>query len=58
VEEGGFTVALVENNRPYSAHAAYFSSEALANQFIAEQVAIQPELYETMHVVPRYEASI
>jgi hypothetical protein len=58
VREGGFTVALVENNRPYSTHAAYFSSEALANQFIAEQAAIQPELYETLHVVPQYEASM
>ena len=58
VREGGFTVALVENNRPYSTHAAFFSSEALANQFIAAQAAIQPELYETLHVVPQYEASM
>lgn len=58
VREGGFTVALVENNRPYSTSAAYFSSEALANRFIAEQVSAKPELYETLHVVPQYEASI
>lgn len=58
VREGGFTVALIENNRPYSAHAAYFASEALANQFIAEQAAVQPELYDSLHVVPQYEASV
>ncbi len=58
VREGGFTVALVENNRPYSTSAAYFSSEALASRFIAEQVSAKPELYETLHVVPQYEASI
>ncbi|HVW64907.1 MAG TPA: DUF6603 domain-containing protein [Nitrosospira sp.] len=58
VREGGFTVALVENNRPYSTSAAYFSSEALANRFIAEQISAKPELYESLHVVPQYEASI
>ena len=38
MREGGFTVALVENNRPYSTHAAYFSSEALAN--VLQQVSL------------------
>ena len=36
---------------------AYFASEAQASQFIAAQVAQNPELHDTLHVVPQYEAA-
>lgn len=58
VKEGGFTVAHVDNNKAYSAQAAYFASETLANQFIAAQVAANPALHETLHVIPQHEASL
>ena len=58
VKDGGFTVAHVENNKAYSAQATYFASETLANQFIGAQVAANPALHETLHVIPQHEASV
>jgi hypothetical protein len=56
VTDGGFAVVHAENNQPFGSHA-YFTSEAQANQFIAAQVAASPELHESLHVVPQYEAA-
>ncbi|MDD5265639.1 MAG: hypothetical protein PHO08_00740 [Methylococcales bacterium] len=57
VKDGGFTVALAENNRAYSTQAMYFSSETLAQQFIQEQLSLRPELHETLHVIPQHEVT-
>jgi hypothetical protein len=57
VAEGGFTVAFAENNRPYSARAARFSSEAAAAQFIREEIATRPDLHDALHVIPEYEVN-
>jgi hypothetical protein len=57
VVDGGFTVAHAESNAPFSAASAYFTNEAQAHQFLAEQVAARPELYDTLHVIPSYEAA-
>jgi hypothetical protein len=57
VQEGGFTVAQTSDNRPYSAGATYFASEAQAHQFLREQVAARPELHESLHVIPQHEAA-
>ena len=56
VRDSGFTVAFTENNKAYSAQAMNFASETLARQFIEEQVAAKPELYDSLHVIPQYEA--
>lgn len=58
VKEGGFTVALTENNQAYSAQAMHFSSETLAYQYIQEQVSLRPELHEALHVIPQNEVSM
>ena len=57
VKDGGFTVALAENNRAYSTQAIYFSSETLAQQYIQKQVSLCPELHETLHVIPQHEVT-
>jgi hypothetical protein len=57
VQEGGFTVAQTADNKAYSSQAAYFASEAQAARFISELVATRPELHESLHVIPQYEAS-
>lgn len=57
VQEGGFTVAHTADNKAYSTQAAHFASEAQASQFIGELVASRPDLYESLHVIPQYEAS-
>ncbi len=54
--DSGFTVVHTQDNQPFSAQS-YFASEAQANQFISAQVAQNPELHETLHVVPQYEAA-
>ena len=57
VADGGYTVALTENNKAYSAQSLHFASEAQAHQFMKSQVAAQPELHETLHVIPSYEVA-
>ena len=56
VKEGGFAVAFTENNKAYNGGAMHFASETLAQQFIQQQVAAQPELHEALHVIPQWEA--
>ena len=58
LKEGGFTVALTENNQAYSTQAMHFSSETLAHQYIQEQVSLRPELHEALHVIPQHEVSM
>jgi hypothetical protein len=57
IKDGGFTVAFVENNRPHSDKAMNFPSEILANQYIENQISIQPGLHDTLHVIPQYEVN-
>jgi Family of unknown function (DUF6603) len=56
VTEGGFTVAHTENNQPFAAQA-HFASEAQAKQYLDAQVAARPELHDSLHVIPQYEAA-
>lgn len=58
VKAGGFTVAYAENNKPYSSQSTYFASETMATQFIREQVALRPELHESLHVISQHEANL
>lgn len=54
--DSGFAVVHTQDNQPFSSQS-YFTSEAQANQFISAQIAQNPELHETLHVVPQYEAA-
>jgi hypothetical protein len=58
VKEGGFTVAQTQDNKAYSAASTYFASEAMANQFLQNQVAANPDLHDALHVIPHYEARL
>jgi hypothetical protein len=58
VKESGFTVAQTQDNKAYSAASTYFASEAMANQFLQNQVAANPDLHDALHVIPHYEARL
>lgn len=55
--EPGFTVASVVDNKPVAGGAAYFRSEALAREYMSQQVAANPDLAQSIHVIPQYEAN-
>ena len=57
LREGGFSVVNQQDNRAFSTASTYFASEALAAQFIDSQVAANPALHDTLHVVPQHEAA-
>lgn len=56
VQDTGFVVAFTENNKAFNTEATSFASEALANQFIQQQITLNPALHESLHVIPKYEA--
>jgi hypothetical protein len=51
-----FTVAMQSTNRAYS--TASFYSEASAREFMAGQVAVDPNLADAVHVIPSYEVAL
>ncbi|HYM59324.1 MAG TPA: DUF6603 domain-containing protein [Thermoanaerobaculia bacterium] len=55
VRSEGYTVAFQANNQAFSAEAASFKSEASAREFLARQAAADPNLGETLHVIPSFE---
>ncbi len=52
--EDGFTVAFQRDNRAFST-ASSFSSEMAAQTFMDEQIARNPSLGRSIHIVPNYE---
>jgi hypothetical protein len=50
----GYAVANVTNNKAFSMQSV-FSSEAMAQDYMNRQVAINPNLKTALHVVPQYE---
>lgn len=58
VKDTGFTVAFTENNKAFNAQSMHFANETLANQFIQQQVAANPALHESLHVIPEYETQL
>lgn len=56
VADSGFAVVHTENNQPFGAQS-FFASETQASQYIAAQTAQNPELHDTLQVVPQYEAA-
>lgn len=51
-----FTVAMQATNRAYSTTS--FHSEASAREFMASQVAVDPNLADAVHVIPSYEVAL
>ena len=52
--DDGFTVAFQKDNRAFGATSS-FSSEMAAQTFMDEQIAKDPSLKKSLHVVPNYE---
>ena len=55
LQPDGYTVAFQADNKPVSAHAAVFHSEASAREFMNREVANDPSLADTIHVIPSVE---
>jgi hypothetical protein len=51
----GYTVASAIDNKAVSKKA--FSSEALAREYMQEQIAKDPNLKEGLHVIPQHETN-
>lgn len=54
VKEEGYTVVFTDNNKAYS-QAASFSSEAMAADYMKQQVGMDPNLKEKIQVISTYE---
>jgi hypothetical protein len=52
----GFTVASSNDNKPVGANAV-FTSEAKAHDYLRNQLAANPSLTGSMHVLPNYEVN-
>jgi len=50
-----YTVAFQATNQPHTAGAASFHSEASAREYLRQQVDTDPNLADTLHVIPSYE---
>jgi hypothetical protein len=50
-----WTVARQSNNKAFAAEATTFASEASARDYLRRQVATDPNLAESLHVIPGYE---
>ena len=50
-----YTVAFQSNNQAFAANALSFHSEASARDYMNSQVAADPQLAETIHVIPSFE---
>ncbi|MCB9308259.1 MAG: hypothetical protein H6565_16810 [Lewinellaceae bacterium] len=57
VQQTGFAVALTENNKAVDAQSIHFASETLAQQYMQQVIAKQPELHDSLHVIPQYETA-
>ena len=52
--EEGYTVAFSANNKAFNTTAT-FSSEAMANDYLQQQVRVDPSLKKEIHIIPNYE---
>jgi hypothetical protein len=56
VKPEGYSVAFNHNNKAFSS-AATFESEAMAMDYMKQQLSANPGLKETLHVIPNYEVN-
>jgi hypothetical protein len=55
VSAEAYTVAFQATNQPHTAASATFHSEASAREYLRKQVGADPNLADTLHVIPSYE---
>ncbi|MCB0705590.1 MAG: hypothetical protein KDC34_09790 [Saprospiraceae bacterium] len=58
VNQNTYSVALNTNNQPVDGAAASFTSEALAREYMNARIASDPNLAETLHVIPQHETAL
>jgi hypothetical protein len=56
VSPDGYTVASTQNNKPFDASST-FTSEAMASDYMKRQVAANPVLAGSVHVLPNHEVA-
>lgn len=56
MQQEGYVVATNFDNKPVAAGPAFFESEATAYDFMQTQAFANPDLGETLHVIPAHEA--
>lgn len=56
VSPEGYTVASTQNNKPFDASST-FTSEAMASDYMKRQVAANPALAGSVHVLPNHEVA-
>ena len=57
VQQEGFAVAFNYNNKAFGGGSAYFESQAQAFYFMHAQTAANPDLSDTLHVIPVHEVA-
>lgn len=57
VQSPAFTVAKVADNTPFAQDAREFRSEALAREYLRQKTVADPNLAQTLHVIPQYEVN-
>ena len=55
VQSETYTVAFQSNNQPFSKESESFHSEASAREYLDQKIADDPNLGETLHVIPSFE---
>jgi hypothetical protein len=58
VMQGTYSVANVTDNKAFNTEAAIFSSQAQAMEYMQQQVSADPNLKESLHVVPQHELNM
>ncbi|MBK8314115.1 MAG: hypothetical protein IPL01_08860 [Acidobacteria bacterium] len=52
-----YTVAFNHNNKSFGSEAS-FTSEAMARDFMQKQMSLNPDLSDSLHVIPQHEVNI
>lgn len=57
INPDGYTVAFNHNNQVFSGAPSIFTSEAIARDFMQQQITLDPNLAESLHVIPQAEVN-
>ena len=57
INPDNYTVAFNSDNKAFSATAASFTSEAMARDFMQHQITLDPNLADSLHVIPQDEVN-
>ena len=55
VQQTGYSVATQSDNKLYPSGKGTYRSEAEAREYMQQQVAVNPSLKESLHVIPEHE---